>query len=96
MEHQDENLRHKAMQLLLWRSDPADAELWVRALKDPEVSVRLEAAKGIERVPTPATIKALVGALDDPNPDVRAAALSSLDDIQKMESLKAQWKERMK
>lgn len=94
--HQDGNTREHAVTLLNQRSSPDDADLWARALHDPHVDVRVMAAKGIERVPTPATLKALVAALDDPHPDVRAAALASLDAIQRMEDLKARWKEKLK
>jgi hypothetical protein len=94
--HREGDTREHAVGLLKERSSPDDADLWARALKDAHVDVRVMAAKGIERVPTPVTLKALVAALDDPHPDVRAAALASLDAIQKMEDLKARWKERVK
>jgi hypothetical protein len=94
--HDDTNARSRAMTYLMRRSSPEDAPLWTKALADPHVNVRVMAAKGIERVPTPVTLKALVAALDDPHPDVRAAALASLDAIQKMEDLKARWKERVR
>lgn len=92
----DKATRHLALDMLRERSSPEDQEHWLRALGDAAPSVRITAAKWIERVPTPATQKALVAALDDPHPDVRAAALESLDAIQKMEDLKARWREKVR
>ena len=94
--HKDLALHRMATDILLARSSPADESLWVKALHDPDVETRTAAAKGMERVPTPVVKRALVGALDDPHPDVRSAALSSLDALQKMEDLKARWREKVK
>ena len=94
--HKETPTRVLGMQFLLKRSAPEDGDLWAAALRDTSVEVRTLAAKSMERVPTPTTIKALVAALDDPHPDVRAAALGSLDAIQKMEDLKARWREKVR
>jgi hypothetical protein len=94
--HGDAGARHEGVRLLITRSSPTDADLWVKALTDPQVAIRSSAAQELKRVPTAVTIKALVGALDDPHPDVRAAALASLESIQKMEELKARWREKVK
>jgi|GEM_PF-6423498 len=94
--HSRGDVREQALPLLVERASPEDADLWIAALKDSAVPVRTGAAAGLVRVPTAATIKALVAALDDPHPDVRAAALESLDSIQKMEDLKARWREKVK
>jgi hypothetical protein len=85
-----------AVELLASRAAPEDEDLWLKALRDARVDVRVAAARGMERVPTDGLKRALVGALDDPHPDVRAAALASLDNLQKMEDLKARWRERVK
>ena len=94
--HQHPLVRLRGVRLLHTRSAPEDSDLWIQALRDPSVDVRTLAAQSMERVPTPATIKALVAALDDPHPDVRSAALGSLDAIQKLEDLKARWRDKVK
>lgn len=94
--HADASLHRLATDQLLWRSAPADEALWVRALTDRDVETRTRAATGMQRVPTDAVRRALVGALDDPHPDVRAAALASLESIQKLDELKARWREKVK
>jgi tetratricopeptide (TPR) repeat protein len=94
--HNDPTLHDQAVEVLASRASPEDEDLWLKALKDARVQVRIAAAKGMERVPTEGIKRALVGALDDPHPDVRAAALASLDNLQKMEDLKARWRERVK
>lgn len=82
--------------ILVPRASPDDEDLWLKALKDKNVETRVAAAKGMERVPTDGVKRALVSALDDPHPDVRAAALASLDNLQKVEDLKARWRDRIK
>ena len=94
--HKDARVRRLGLDTLLKRESTEDATLWTAALKDSDVDVRAKAAGAMGHIASTDVTRALVVALDDPSPKVRDAVLASLEAIQKIEDLKARWRERTK
>lgn len=80
-------VRAQALRALNVCRDSESADLFVKALQDPNVPVRLEGAKGLNRVPAPDAARPLLGLLNKPdeNRDVRIAAAEALKHYKSLE-----------
>jgi len=74
----DDSERWNAVEELGASGDPQAATYVVNALKDPELFVRMAAARVLGDLANPIAIAALIDTLADPEPSVREAALVSL------------------
>jgi len=76
------NVRSAGVRGLANHGTPEDAALIVDRLTDEDRNVRLEAARGLQRLHNPVAIDALIRAIDeeqgDPDADVRAEAADAL------------------
>ncbi|MCP3906140.1 MAG: hypothetical protein GY715_21155 [Planctomycetes bacterium] len=81
VEHeQDPLVRAVAIRALARHGEPADATLIAAQLDQPNVQVRWEAAKGLQRLHLPSVVPLLLDTLRDPeeHTDVRVAAATAL------------------
>jgi HEAT repeat protein len=74
----DDSERWNAVEELGASGDPQAATYVVAALKDPELFVRMAAARVLGDLASPIAIAPLIETLADPEPSVREAALVSL------------------
>lgn len=96
LNHRDSAVQSNGVAALIGRESSDDLPLWLKALALPDPAVRVLVAKGLGRLTHPEATKALVRALDDPSSQVRDAAIESLEAIQKIEELKARWREKVR
>jgi HEAT repeat protein len=78
---ESEAVRAAAARGLAMHGSPSDVPLVLPLLKDPEKSVRLDAAKALQRLHNPVAIPALIDEMDpkkETEPDVRAAVASAM------------------
>ncbi|MEQ9453474.1 MAG: HEAT repeat domain-containing protein [Phycisphaeraceae bacterium] len=75
----DPTVRAAAIRALMTQPDPADAPIFIKAIADPIMVVRWEAASALARIHDPQSINALISTMqDDEAAEVRAAAASAL------------------
>lgn len=96
LNHRDPAVQSNGVAALVGRESSDDLPLWLKALALPDPAVRVLVAKGLGRLTHPEATKALVRALDDPSSQVRDAAIESLEAIQRIEELKARWREKVR
>jgi HEAT repeat protein len=92
----DTGIRLRAI-VALWKAEhkPAALRLAELLLKDPDVRIRRQAARGLAKLSVPATIPFLLEALDDPHREVRKWVVNAFRTLETDEATTARLRERL-
>lgn len=92
----DTGMRLRAV-VVLWKAEhkPAALRLAELLLRDPDVRIRRQAARGLAKLSVPATIPFLLEALDDPHREVRKWVVNAFRTLETDDATTAKLRERL-